>query len=86
MVTATISITAAEFATFNKLKAEIASLERRKKEIIKKWENENGLPVACKATEGEYILVDGNGNEVGKATISYSAGYEVKPFFKRTIS
>lgn len=37
-----------------------------------------GLPEASKATEGEFVLVDGNGNGIGKYTVSHRDGYTVK--------
>ena len=45
-----------------------------------------GLPEAGKGTVGEYLLIDGNGQPLGKATINPRDGYEVKAGFTLRVS
>jgi hypothetical protein len=68
--TAHVEIAAEEFDAYKKTKAEIASREREIKKIVEKWEAA-GLPVADAANAGEYVIVNGNKQEIGKVTISY---------------
>jgi hypothetical protein len=45
-----------------------------------------GLPEANKSTVGEYVLIDGNKQPVGKYTVSPKAGFTVKDTFTGKVS
>lgn len=83
-----VEIPANQFDEYKKLKAEIASRERETKKFVELWEQINGLPFACSDAEGEYVIVNGNRQEIGKVTVSWRAP-EVKlraGFWTRRIS
>lgn len=81
-----IVLPAEEYKEFNKLKAEIAAAQRAKEKLVEKWETVNGLPKAAADTQGEYVIVNGNGDEIGKVTVAYRKGYMVKDGYRRDIS
>jgi hypothetical protein len=88
LTNAKVTIASESFDEYKKLKAEIASRQREVEQIVEQWETANNLPVASATTAGEYVIVNGNAQEIGKVTVSWREP-EKKPragFWTRRIS
>lgn len=81
-----ITVKAADYTAFLRARAEENAAKKTKDAILAKWETESGLPLANASTAGEYIIVDGNGNELGKVSIAGRDSYVVKAGFVRKVS
>lgn len=82
-----IKINAHEFARYKKLGAEKGAIEREQKNIMAKWEAEGLLPEKTAANIGQpFVIVNGNGDEIGKVTIYHCEARMMPEFTARRIS
>ncbi len=66
--------------------AEKAAIERQRKAILEDWEDSGFLPVKSAATVGEYVIVNGNNDEMGKVTVYHKDGFTVPAHYETRVS
>lgn len=81
-----IILPANQFAEYQRLSSEIAANERARKAIKEQWEKAGLFPIASKASEGQYVIVNGNGDEQGKATVYHFSGAVIPASYRLKIS
>ena len=76
-----IQVSADDFARYKKLGSEKGAIEREQKKIVEGWEKANLLPEKTLSNVGrEFVLVNGNGDEIGKLTV-YACDEKIIPVF-----
>ena len=78
----TLQIDAKPFAKLRKLQGEKNALEKK----IKTLQDSLGLPSASEETQGEYIIANGNNDEIGKMTIYKRDAFMMPACYIRRIS
>lgn len=87
MNTNQIKVGADEFARYKKLGAEKGAIEREQKNIMAAWETAGLLPAKTEANVGvPFVVVNGNGDEIGKVTVYAAAEKTIPAFIARRIS
>ena len=82
-----IQVSADDFARYKKLGSEKGAIEREQKAIMEQWEKAGLLPDKTMGNVGkEYVLVNGNNDEIGKITVYYAPEKTVGAFIARRIS
>jgi hypothetical protein len=82
-----IQVSADEFARYKKLGAEKGAIEREQKAIVVKWEAAGIFPEKTADNVGKpFVVVNGNGDEIGKLTIYACEEKVVAGFIARRIS
>jgi hypothetical protein len=80
-----IKISADEFARYKKLGAEKSAIEREQKNIVAGWEGL--LPDKVETNVGvPFVIVNGNGDEIGKVTVYACEAKTIPAFVARRIS
>jgi hypothetical protein len=77
-----ITVDAKTFSRYLKARRLASAITR----LADKLKESFPLPVASKETAGEYIIVDGNKQAIGKLTINLREGYAVKAGYVSRIS
>lgn len=77
-----ITVPAADFVKFLRLRAAASALTRRAEAIKKSFP----FPEANGSNAGEWVVTDGNNAPIGKMTISARAGYVVDAGFSARVS
>ena len=82
-----IKLDADSFARYKKLGAEKAALDREQKNIMANWEKASLLPEKNESNlDLPFVVVNGNGDEIGKITIYKCEEKTVAAFIARRVS
>lgn len=82
-----IQVSADDFARYKKLGSEKGSIDREQKKIVEQWEKAGLLPDKEAGNVGkEYVLVNGNNDEIGRITVYACDAKTVPAFIARRIS
>lgn len=82
-----IKLPADEFARYKKLGAEKGAIEREQKNIMAAWEQAGLLPEKeLKNCDVQYVIVNGNNDEIGKITVYHCDEKTIKEFIARRVS
>lgn len=66
--------------------AEKAAIERTRKKILARWQKSGLLPEANQANMGEYVIANGNGDEIGKVTVYHKDGFAIPAHYEMRVS